>query len=478
MMQQSRFQHAITWLRARSIGMVLVAAVLVLAGVTASSAAADTQTFGSDLSAVPTLDTANGAYGHTAAGAGSTVISPNPHDATDTSIWNASGPGVLSAPAGGQILAIKLEGCAREDTSAPEQTSLGVAVNEVGFQPLAPSADGSETVEKDLTVDTNDAPFTLPFCSDSSNVTSGAVNTSTVTTFTPLHACVDQGWLVDFHDIGGYVPPTSDGKGPWYPQGVPFDVIAAQQGSSLNSFIAGAALPGAVYSPTDTSPTAGWGSESGEELQMQVVLGTGGDAYSYCPGGSANEPANSNQVICDQGAASDGHPQCTSGTGAGTGTGTKGGGTGTKGGGTGTKGGGTGTKGGGTGTKGSGTKKGAAPTLGAPSLSHTLITPSMGLSVRYSDSVAGATKVKIVQEQFGRKSGTSCVTKPDPKLRHSPVCRLFVTVEVVRHRDAVGRNRVRLSTGELAAGSYRLEVVSTFGRRTSRMLLLKFHVRG
>jgi hypothetical protein len=448
------------WLRARAVTIALVVATLVLAGMTATRASADTQTFGSNLSSAPTLDTANGDYSNTGAlNPTERAIGPYPHSASDTSIWNVTGPGTLASPAGGQVLDIQLEGCAREDTTAPEQTSQGVAVNSLVFQTLSGSG-GSYTVGVDSADDSNGNPFTLPFCSSSRDVTSGAVNTSTVTTFQPIHMCISAGSFVDFHDIGGFVPRAADGTGPWYPEGVPFEVLATQQGSSMDSLVGGDAPPGAVYASSDP----GWATENNEELQMQVVLGTGGDAYGLCPGGTANESSTSNEVICDYGTASNGHPLCdrngnpVSGTSTGTSTGT---GTGT----------GTGTK------KGKGGVKTAAPKLSMLLLNHTAMKPKAGLTVSYSDTVTGTTSVRVTKELFGRKSGKKCVTKVEKRLSHNPVCRFFVSVEVVHHVDAIGRNSVQLVTKNLKPGTYQVNLVSTFGTHTSRTFVKTFKVK-
>jgi hypothetical protein len=455
-MDSHRFGLGYARLRVLVIALALVAAAAFV-GISATRASADTVIFGSDLSAPATLDTANGAYPGGRPGAGSTVIAPNPHAAADTSVWNTAGPATLSSPLNGQILSIQLEGCAREDMSAPMQTSLGVPVNMIAFQTLNPSG-GNYTVATDIGDDATGVDFTLPFCSESSDVTAGQVNTSTVTTYTPLHVCLNQGSFVDFHDIGGFVP-AQNGQGPWYPEGVPFDVLTSQAGAGIDSYIEDrASLPGDVFSPSDTSPTLGWGSQTGEQVQMEIVLATGGDEYRFCPGGTAQEPLRSNQVTCDVGTATNGHPLCNSafqpitGTSSGTSTGT--------------------------GTKGStpGVRT-AAPKVGQLLLNHTVIRPKTGLTVGFSDTVTATTTIGITREVFGRKSGKQCVTKVERRLRHDPVCRFFQKLGSIRHVDTIGRNSVHLKTDKLSRGTYQVTLVSRFGTHRSRTLVQTFKIK-
>jgi predicted actin-binding protein len=274
-------------LRSRWLLPALVAALLAL------PAAADgsTTTWGSNLSVTPTRDTANN-------------ISPAGHNAEDTSVWNTTIGGSDTAPyapAGGQVLSVSVKGCAVEDLSAPpSQTSQGVPVNTILFQTLQPGGN--------MNVTATSGEFQLPFCSAS-------VTPDTVSTFVPVHMCIAQGATVDFHDIGGFIP-AQGGKGPWYPQGVPFEVLAPATVplSSVASWIGvGVSTYGpGVYGPQELNPAgAGYGSVRGEELQLQVSEGTGEDAYGLCPGGKAVEPTNSNTVICVIGGGStEGHPPC------------------------------------------------------------------------------------------------------------------------------------------------------------------------
>jgi hypothetical protein len=299
--------------------VVALAAAVVFAvpATLAAPAAAATYTFGSDLSATPTLDTANGNYLNDGHQTGTKkTISPDPHWAEDTSVWNRS----RSAPAGGQVLEVRIKGCAIKDATAPtdakgNQYSQSVPANMFEFQTLARVGGGySATADAG---GPSGAPFEIPWCWHTSNgtnerphVRSGAVNTSTVKTYRPVHECIAKGGLVDFHDIGGFIESNTTGDpssgGPWYAQGVPFEIIASVKGSSLNSFVGIAP----TYGPPNGTSETGYGAEAGEELMMQVIMGTRGDAYGLCPGGKANEPATSNRVICTYGKALAGHHKC------------------------------------------------------------------------------------------------------------------------------------------------------------------------
>jgi hypothetical protein len=260
--------------------------------------------WGSTLSATPTLDTANGASHATRDRPTRRGISPSPHDGADLAIWNTLlAHGSATAPRGGQVRAARIKGCALKDTSAPTQSSGGIPVNTINFQTLTRERNGS--YRSDIT-----APgFRMPFCSSSATPTKGRVNTGTITTFQPVHMCIARGDTVGFYDIGGFIP---NGNGPsWYPEGVPFEILARAPGSSMASF-ADADLSNGVYArgARPRGPNSGWGSEPGQELMLQVVEGVGGDAYGLCPGGSADEPASSNKVNCTYRPPYDGHRHC------------------------------------------------------------------------------------------------------------------------------------------------------------------------
>jgi hypothetical protein len=262
--------------------------------------------WGSKLSAAPTLDTANGTSAATGDRPTRHAIVPYPHDGADLALWNTRlAHGSAAAPRGGQVLAVRIKGCAIRDVTAPSLRSQSTPVNTINFQTLTPQRNGS------FRVDATAPYFRMPFCSNSAGQTAGHVNTSTITTFHPVHLCVSKGDTVGFEDIGGFIPnPNPLGQG-WYAEGVPFEVLAPMRGSATDSF-ADADVSGGAYAPgaMPRGANSGWGSEPGEELMLQVVEGVGADAYGLCPGGTANEPANSNAIVCVDHAPYDGHRRC------------------------------------------------------------------------------------------------------------------------------------------------------------------------
>jgi hypothetical protein len=284
--------------RRRSSASIALAVGIALTG--ASPALAGHHTFGST-SAAPTLDTANGAYEHNGSNSGPEhAVLPNPHEAEDLGIWNQSGRAV-----NGQVLKVRIRGCAIKDGSAPSQLSAGTAVNTILFQALAPSGG-------DFHATATSNAFMLPFCSSSSDPSRGAVSTRTISSFVPVHLCVANGDAIALHDIGGEIPQTAPYSGPWYPQGIPLDVIANGSGT-VDSFVGvGVSTygPGLYGTPEPDRAASGFATEHGEQLEMQMVEGTGGDAYGLCPGGTAVEPNTSNRVICDNGTPTAGHKRC------------------------------------------------------------------------------------------------------------------------------------------------------------------------
>jgi hypothetical protein len=276
----------------RGLGALL--AVSIAAAAPAAGHAAVLPPFGSDLTATPSLDTANGATQANPNPSGPHAVIPAPHNADDAAFWNTTLPGgaPTTSSAAGQVLTIKVKGCALEDTSAPTQLSQGVPVNTINFQDETPTpSQGAGSVSVGLV-----APyFKLPFCTNTSDPTSGAENTSTINTYHPVHMCIDAGQVVSFYDIGGFIPNNS-GAG-WYPQGVPFDVIAPVSGATMNSYVG--AQGQKEYAPGGNPiPGDGFGTERGEEVMIQYTVGTVDDAYGLCPGGKANEPTDSNTVTC------------------------------------------------------------------------------------------------------------------------------------------------------------------------------------
>jgi hypothetical protein len=172
----------------------------------------------------------------------------------DSAFWSLklSGGGRPKAPASGQILRVRLKGCAEPGAggAAPTTTVL--------FQDLRP-AGGSR-----VTVEVTSSPFNLPVCG------TGGAGSSTVSTFHPMNMCVRKGDYVDMTDIGGFGTP--------FPNGVPYRVFGRASGSSTGTFTgAGMLNNGSTVSGT---------SLGGTELLMQMQLGTDKDGTALCPGGT------------------------------------------------------------------------------------------------------------------------------------------------------------------------------------------------
>lgn len=234
-------------------------------------AVAATMTFGSPLSVPATEDTANN-LNYT----GTDVALPGsvfhiPHDGADSALWNVQQAGGSPiAPAGGQVLSVSLEGCAVSNGPPP--------LTQIHFQALSPLPGGGAKVEL-----TSQA-FEIPVCG------AGGAGGSTVSTYLPTNLCVAQGDYVDFNDEGGFVGP-QNGPPP-YPAGVPYMVIGAVTGSTMDSFVRNNQVGnGATLSPTDTTNHDGFASNPGEELMLQATLATGPDATPLCPGGTRGVPA-------------------------------------------------------------------------------------------------------------------------------------------------------------------------------------------
>ncbi|MHB8689879.1 MAG: hypothetical protein ACYDHH_01410 [Solirubrobacteraceae bacterium] len=325
---------------------------LVVSFVVVAQAGAAMVSFGPDLAAgpAPTLDTANGATeahfeeplsvynaihgGDAGADVGMTTsfragcthtYSPDVanypctsamHSGADNTIWN-TGAGA-GAPQGGQALQINVKGCTVEDTTpgnsqlSPGGAGVNYPANTIEFQSLTPQSGGSYKVNGTAGL------FQLPFCSNSASPAdrAGAINTSTVTSFTPLHLCLKPGDIVSFYDIGGSVPNLAKGD-LFYPQGAPFMVIAPVTGATTDSFTDSDAAPGGTYAAGATpggprGDNSGWGQQSGQQVMLSVVEGVGDDAYGLCPGGLANESATSNTVNCvyHQTNPGDPYPSC------------------------------------------------------------------------------------------------------------------------------------------------------------------------
>ncbi len=257
------------------VRLLLSALVLTcaLVPIAASSAHAAITTFGSPLSGPATLNTAeNLGYPGT-----NTAVPPRPeapngvfhtfHYGADTAIWNvAQGSGLAQVPGTGQALKVSLEGCAEAARNGPSP------LTQIHFQDLSPLPGGGAKVN--LT----SQGFDIPICGQ--NGASG----STVTSYEPINLCVSAGDYVGFNDEGGYVENI-------YRNGVPYKVLGAVRGSMADSFLLGNGTGnGAILSPSVLNADYGFAANEGEELLMQVTLGTGADATHICAGGTAGLP--------------------------------------------------------------------------------------------------------------------------------------------------------------------------------------------
>jgi hypothetical protein len=247
-----------TW----SIALVLILLV--------GTAGAATLTFGSPLGVSASKDTANDLNYQ-----GSNVPLPGsvfhiPHDGADGALWNVRLPtGDPTAPEGGQVVNVRLEGCAKSNGPAP--------LTQIHFQSLAPLAGGGAKVEL-----TSQA-FDIPVCGV------GGASGSTVSAYDPINLCVAQGDYVAFNEEGGFV--SAQNGPPPYPAGVPYMVIGSVAGATMDSFIRNNGVGnGATFSPSDTTNHDGFASNPGEELMLQATLATGPDATPICPGGTKGLP--------------------------------------------------------------------------------------------------------------------------------------------------------------------------------------------
>jgi hypothetical protein len=246
---------------------LILAAVLAVLVPAASPAAI--ATFDSPLSVPATLNTAeNLNYAGTNTNVPPSAETPSgvvhtSHYGADTVLWNTKSPGgAAGAPATGQAVKVALEGCAQPAAGGPPP------LTQIHFQDLTPAPDGGARVNL-----TSQA-FDTPVCGQ--NGASG----STVTTYNPINLCVSRGDYVALNEEGGYVEK-------YYRSGVPYEVLGAVGGASLDSFIRGNGTGnGATFSPGETGAMDGFTTSQNEELMLQVTLGTGPDATHICSGGT------------------------------------------------------------------------------------------------------------------------------------------------------------------------------------------------
>ena len=186
------------------------------------------------------------------------------HYGADTALWNvAQASGSPRAPRAGQALKVRLEGCAESSRSGP------APLTQIHFQDLSPLPGGGAKVN--LT----SQGFNIPVCGEP------GASGSTVTTYEPINLCVGAGDYVAFNDEGGYVENI-------YRAGVPYRVLGAVRRSMADSFLKNDGTGnGSVLSARVRAANEGFASNRGEELMMQVTLGSGSDATHICAGGTA-----------------------------------------------------------------------------------------------------------------------------------------------------------------------------------------------
>jgi hypothetical protein len=254
--------------------VVLLSTAAITLLLATASASATTTTFGSPLSVPATKDTAAdlGYPVNRIPIPGTASFLAVYHDGADTALWNVQlAGGSPTAPASGQIVSVRLEGCAKSNGPPP--------LTQIHFQDLVPQGGGA------VKVNVTTQAFDIPVCGQE------GVGGGTITTYQPTNFCVAQGDYVDFNDEGGFVP-SSTGPPP-YPSGVPYTVIGSVPGSTMDSFIRnGGVNNGTTFSPTDTTYHDGFTSNPGEELMLQATLATGPDATPLCPGGTKGVPSS------------------------------------------------------------------------------------------------------------------------------------------------------------------------------------------
>lgn len=238
--------------------MTLAATGLLLALPT--GAQAGKLTFGSDLSADATI-----AHAHQA----------------DTAFWpTAVGSGLPTAPEGGQILEIRIKGIApRSPKPNHPSQDPSAGSSQVRFQTL-------ETAGSSVQAKVTSGPFDIP--------TSGDPNQ--VSVFKPENMCVSKGNFVALNTIGGWDgvanrDPANGPTGP-YPDGTPLQIFGSVPAATTQWFEADGKWADQSTSGTPFTPRPGradkGGTLAGEELLVQLVLGTGADSVFHCDGGTFN----------------------------------------------------------------------------------------------------------------------------------------------------------------------------------------------
>lgn len=225
----------------RSRRYAVCAAALIASAVAAPAAHAGVLTFGSNLTAPANVVEARQA---------------------DTAYWQTQFAGGANplAPTAGQITSVRLKGVALADPKA------GIPGGETMWhlQALRAQPDGTFKILR------SSQAFYVPTTGDPQQVT----------TYKPENFCVDQGDVVAFNTVGGW-DGIMTGTGP-YPYGTPLQIFSGVAGGSVSQFT------GADQTNNGDILRADHTRAAGQELLMQMTLGTATDAVLHCPGGLYN----------------------------------------------------------------------------------------------------------------------------------------------------------------------------------------------
>jgi hypothetical protein len=224
----------------RSCRSVLAAGAVVAFAAAAPAAQASVLTFGSELSAPANVTEARQA---------------------DTAYWQttfANGASPL-APVGGQITSVKLKGIALSDPKP------GVSGGETMWhlQALREQPDGTFKILR------SSQPFEVPRTGDPQQISS----------YQPENFCVDKGDVLAFNTVGGWDGIATGGP---YPNGTPLLIFSGVPGGSVSQF------SGADQTNNGDQVRANHSRGNGQELLMQLTMGTAADSVFYCPGGLFN----------------------------------------------------------------------------------------------------------------------------------------------------------------------------------------------
>jgi hypothetical protein len=209
---------------------LIVAAVLALPAI----AQADMVTFGSDLGGTPTIE--------------------DNHQA-DVLYFNQPGqPNSTASPVDGEVVAVRLKGTILPRDNNEETKDIDRLFH---VQTLKPNGNNSYTV-----LSSSDSLY-FPY----------NVSPDTISSYRAASAqCVSQGDVVDFNDIGGWQGNAGS------PKGTRYQIFRRSPGNNV------------LWYSKDNGTNIGstWTTEPPmreQEIMMQVVVATGYDASTQCPGG-------------------------------------------------------------------------------------------------------------------------------------------------------------------------------------------------